>query len=113
MESKIDIPNTGLPTRKISVNLDGNKYELYFAWNRISLAWYLTVSTGNQVLVAGVRVAKNRPILRAYRTEPGMFKGDFVFLDIKSSSSDPTLYGLGTDYVLIYTEEVLDEALLR
>jgi len=101
----IEIPLNGAPAFfSVEIDLDRRTYELTFLWNERSESWFMDIAIlPGGVLVAGVRVVPDYPMLLQY-TRPLMPTGSFIFV------ADGTISrigrdDLGTACTLVYFEE--------
>lgn len=90
------------------VELEGTTYVLEFSWNaRGQLGaggcWFLSVlNQDDVVLVAGLAVVSNRPLLRRFHWIEGMPPGDLFAADLTETIPYAQYDQLGTDVRLVY-----------
>jgi hypothetical protein len=78
------------------VNLDGTDYVLDFAWNGRQDAWALAVRTAEgDVLVQGITIVTNRPLLRRFKSISGMPPGELSAMDPSDRIAVPGYDQLG------------------
>ena len=81
------------------VRLDGREYVLRWRWVQRASRWALDLSSADgTLLVGGIRVAPNVPLLRDVRAgRPEMPPGELLVVDPRRSPRVPGLDGLGSD----------------
>ncbi len=91
------------------VELEGVSYLLDFSWNARQAAWILSVfdADGN-ALVRGITCVSNRCLLRRYKSNALLPRGDLMFHDPTRTIDVANFDQFGTDVSLIYflAEEV-------
>ena len=109
MLKSIQINNTLNPNIEFNTELDGTRYFFIFRFNYRLARWFMSVSeSDNDILVSGVLVRSNFPLLKTY-SNPLLPQGDLVVVNLLENFTDPTFEGFGKDYVLTYEAE--DEAI--
>lgn len=90
------------PDRTMRTRLDGRDFLLRLVWNGRESRWYLTVSgSSGDVLVAGVKVVANWPLLsttegQPYRRwDPDLPPGDLMAVDLTQDGTPPGIDELG------------------
>jgi hypothetical protein len=79
------------------VALGGVTYRLRFRWNGRSESWFLDVlGAGGEVLVAGVRVRLEWPLLRQH-VNAALPEGETIALDATGTRAEPGRDDLGQD----------------
>lgn len=62
-----------------SVNLEGEKYDLHFAWNQNNKSWTMDVrNSQKEDIVRGIALVPNFPLLNQHRRTAGLPAGEFV-----------------------------------
>ena len=85
------------PFYTMTVTLDGSDYVLGFRYNQREDAWYFDISlTDGTLLVAGVKVICNRPLLRRF-ADVRLPLGHLVAFSSGTDASPPGLAELGVD----------------
>lgn len=93
------------------VQLSGREYRLDLRWSDFEGAWYLALRTAAGVLlVAGVRVVVNLPLLSGRHGVAGVPAGELVAMDVRPTPADPGLDDLGDIVRLTYWEPVTSTA---
>jgi hypothetical protein len=78
--------------------LDGRDFNLSFSWNEREERWYLAMADEEEnVLVAGIKLVSNWPLLRYYHFDPRVPPGELVVHDLTSSNAPPGFDELGID----------------
>lgn len=91
-----------VPLFEFRCRLDGTDYVLRFDWNGRDGRFYLSLFDANRTLiVGGIRIVKNFPILRKYQYE-NMPLGLLQVSDLSQSSGQPELGTLGRRFRLFY-----------
>lgn len=97
------VPGNRASTRR--VQLDGREYVLDLRWSDFEGCFYLTLkSAAAAVLVAGVRVVSNEPLLEGWHGSSSVPAGELVALDTRLSPADPSLDEFGDIVRLGYVE---------
>lgn len=93
---------TDAPDRTLRTRLDGRDFLLRLVWNGRESRWYMTVSdSGGTVLVSGVKVLANWPLLsttddQPYRRwNPDLPPGDLIAVDLTTDGTPPGIDELG------------------
>lgn len=97
------IPVTSAQTLYTQVTtLDGQEYNLTFAYNFRELAWYLDVTDVNQVpIAAGIKVVVDWDLLKRC-VDPRRPPGVLFANDLSGAGLDPGLDDFGTRVELLY-----------
>lgn len=91
------------PLFGFSVELEGVNYGFTFRWNERSSQWSMDVADGDgNLLVAGIRVVVDVPMLLRYRSIPRLPPGDIVAVDSTDQSRDPDFEDLGRRVEVFY-----------
>ena len=104
---EIPIPTQGgaaYPLFSIRTVLDGQSYGLTFYYCAREDRWYLTIRDINEaVLVAGLKLIANWPLLRRCQHVPGIPRGNLTCVDYSAQGGEsPGLSDLGTRCRLLY-----------
>lgn len=89
--------------------LDGRDYTLRFAWNQREGRWYLTLlDAEDNLLVSGVKIVSNWPLLRYYQYDPDVPPGELMAQDATGDNSPPGFdeMGIGNRVELVYFAQV-------
>ncbi len=91
------------------VSFDGVDYQLDFAWNGRSNAWFISLlDIAGNPLVLSVKLVSNRPLFRRFHHIPGVPPGELVSFD-GSKTIDCAGYSQlnnGCDVIYITAAEV-------
>lgn len=93
------------PFYSMITNLDGTDYLFEFRYNQREDCWYFDLSlTDGTLLVAGIKVVCNRPLLRKF-VDTRLPPGTLIALSNTTDASPPGLEELGEDrrVTLIYS----------
>lgn len=83
--------------------LEGATYGFEFRWNDRISTWRLNLLDGDgNLLAAGVPVVTNAPLLRAFRTLPGLPAGEIIVVDSQGLDTDAGFEDLGRRHQAIY-----------
>jgi hypothetical protein len=95
----------GEANQRLQVELDGLVFGLLLQWNDRDDAWWLSIATeSGDLIVSGIRVIANTPLLRQFVGE-AMPEGELTAIDTRSPPSDPPgLDELGDVVLLVYEE---------
>jgi hypothetical protein len=100
---EIIIPPDGYPFFSLNTTLDGVKYELGFKYAAREDRWYLTVlDLGGRVLVAGVKILADWPLLRLSQHVQGIPPGNLLAQDYSGLGEPPGRYDWGVRVHLLY-----------
>lgn len=78
------------------VELEGVVYVFDFAWVARARTWALSIYTDEGALVVGgVAVVANRPLLRRFHYRPGIPPGEVLFMDLTGTIDAPNFDQLG------------------
>lgn len=81
---------TGRPYHSLRTRLDGRDYTLRFAWNQREERWYLTIlDDEDTVLLAGLKLIANWPLLRHYHSDPRVPPGELAAMDLTEGGGTP------------------------
>lgn len=76
--------------------LDGREFTLRFAWNQREERWYLSVLDSEEVLlVAGIKLVCNWPLLRYAQWDKRVPPGDLRVSALSANDSPPGFEDLG------------------
>lgn len=90
------IPTLSLPFYTLRTRLDDSDYTLEFNYSPRAARYYLNVYDAEDVLlVAGLKLVTNIPLLHFYRYRAGMPQGELMVAATGADSSPPTLGELG------------------
>ena len=101
------IPTDSDPYYSIRSRLDGKDYGLSFAWNDREERWYLSIyDDADNLLLAGIKLIANWPLLRNYHADPNVPPGELMVVDQTRDGTPPGLKELGENArcVLCYQE---------
>ena len=97
------VPGNRASSRR--VQLSGREYRLDLRWSDFEGVFYLALYTAAGVLlVAGVRVVPNLPLLSGRHGVAGVPVGELVLMDVRPTPADPGLEDLGDTVRLTYWE---------
>lgn len=83
--------------------LDSASYTLTFRWNERIGIWVMDLGdVDDNVLAAGSKVVVNTPLLRGFRTLPGLPPGELFVRDTQGLDADPGFEDLGRRARMIY-----------
>lgn len=83
--------------------LDGTPYALEFLWNARLGAWTLSLSTPDgDPIVSGIVIVSDWPLLRRYKYDPRVPRGELFAYDPTKVRSTPGYIDLGTLVPLYY-----------
>lgn len=103
------VPGQRSSTRR--VQLSGREYRIDLRWSDFEGAFYLALLTASgALLVAGVRVVPNLPLLAGRHGVDGVPAGELVAMDVRPSPADPGLDELGDVVRLTYWEPIAKAA---
>jgi hypothetical protein len=86
---EIQIPSV-YPFFSIRTTLDGSSYTLTFFWAAREGRWYLTLRDLNEVvLVAGLKLIANWPLLRRSQHIAGIPPGNLTVVDYSAMGGEP------------------------
>lgn len=96
MPSPVDIPTVaGVPYYTLRTRLDGRDYNMRFAWNERAERWHLDIMTDTgELLVAGIKLVANWPLLRFYHSDSRLPPGELSVIDLTPDGSPPGLSDL-------------------
>jgi hypothetical protein len=87
------------------VVLDGRPFGLRFQWNERAACWHLSIAADDgEVLLRGIAIRNNCPLLRAARSEPRLPGGDIFAMADTEPGRDAERGELGQRVVLTYIE---------
>lgn len=90
------IPTLALPFYTLRTRLDGADYTLEFRYSPRASRYYLNLYDVNEVLlVAGLKLVPNVPLLQYYRYRDGMPQGELIVAALGADGSPPVLGELG------------------
>src|ERR1700733_16174280 len=96
MASYFIIATSADPYYSLRTRLDGRDYNLRFAWNDREERWYLSISDDqDNLLLAGIKLVANTPLIRYYHSDPNVPPGEFWVIDQTPDGSPPGLVELG------------------
>lgn len=100
----VRLPVTGeTPHFAFTTELDGATWGFEFRWNHRAEQWIMTMLDGDgNVLVSGIRVFVNLPLLDRFRAYGTLPPGDIVALDESGANLDPGFADLGRRVMLYY-----------
>lgn len=84
--------------------IEGTDYTFQFDWNERESKWYMRIYFGDEILVSGVKIIINFPLLRNYvdeRLPPGIIYA----IDTYGNGEDPGLNDFGTRVILLYATQ--------
>ncbi len=95
-----DVPSTspgvriptlmGVPHYTQRTRLDGREFTLRFMWNMRAERWALDISDDTEtLLVGGIWIVANWPLLRPYQWDPRVPPGDLRAIDLSADGSPP------------------------
>lgn len=91
------------PLFGFSTELDGVTYGLTFRWNDRVEQWCLDIEDGEGTLiVAGIRVVIDTPLLRRYQGRASVPPGEMMAIDTGGTSKESDLEALGRRVALFY-----------
>ena len=62
-----------------SVNLEGERYDLHFAWNQSNKTWTMDIRTSQKEdIVRGIAMVPNFPLLNQHRRTAGLPAGEIM-----------------------------------
>jgi hypothetical protein len=86
-----------------STELDGVSYGLTFRWNDRVEQWVMDVADGEgTVIVAGIRVVIDTPLLLRYQGRASVPPGEIIAVDTGGKSAESDLEAIGRRVVLYY-----------
>ncbi len=102
----IELPvNQEGPLFGFATELDGVTYGLTFRWNNRVEQWVMDLSDGEgTLLVAGIRVVIDTPLLARYRGRANTPPGEMMAIDTSGQSMESDLEAIGRRVVLFYVE---------
>lgn len=104
--SDVRIPTLqGVPYQTQRTRLDGRDFLLDFSWNMRAERWALDLyDDTDTILVGGILLVTNRPLLRFCKWDPRVPQGDLRVIDVSSDGSPPGFYdlALGQRCELVY-----------
>lgn len=91
MADPLQIPTTaGNPDYTQRTRLDGREYLLHFKWNQLCEHWTLDIYDDVEtILVSGIKLIANWPLLRFYQWDSRMPPGNLVVVDLTPDGSPP------------------------
>ena len=99
-----------IPTRNdldyytFKITLDGADFNFTFTWNTRSERWHFDLAdSSNSPIVSGAPVLCGWLILGRFR-DTRLPTGDFIFVNVDGTLTDPGRYDLGTTCNLYYVE---------
>lgn len=102
-----------VPAFSYTVDLDGKAYQLSFMWNGRESLWHLGIATAaGAVVLLGLPLAVDFPLLFSMRSNKALPPGEFIVVDLEGSGGSPGRDNLGTRFeVLYYTAADMAELL--
>lgn len=95
----------GIAQTRQRVVLDGREFAIVLHWSQREERWYLDLYTAtDDLLVAGIKLVPNWPLLYRYRSVAGLPAGELMVVDDRPSPAPPTLDELGDVVQLGYAE---------
>lgn len=95
----------GAPWHDFTVELDGRPYVLELAWNARAAAWFLHVRDADGgPLLMGLKLVVGLPLLRRFRHEDRLPRGELIAVDTQGAAADPGLDDLGRRVLLLYLD---------
>lgn len=86
----------GEPYYTQRTKLDGREFVLRFAWNQGLARWFLDIMADDgSMLVAGLRLVPNWPLLRFYQYDSRVPQGDLRVMTFDPTSEPPGLDDMG------------------
>lgn len=83
--------------------LDGTDYQLDFVWNARDGAWYLSIGdTFSNVLLSGLKLVSNRPLLRRFHHIVGLPPGEISAVSFDGSIDYAQYADLGVSVLVYY-----------
>lgn len=93
-----------LPHYTFACELEGVSYGFEFRWNSRDAAWFMTILTGDDVVIAaGIKVVLDFP-LGVRRASALMPPGSFIAVDTTGQGEAPGLNDLGERVQLSYLD---------
>lgn len=93
----------GLPSYRQRTVLDGVEYVLDLRWSQREARWYLDLrSSSGALLVGGIKLVVNWPLLYRFRGIAGLPPGELMAADVRPTPTDPRLAELGDVVQLVY-----------
>jgi len=90
------IPTSDLPFYSLRTRLDERDYTFKFNYSTRQSRWYLSIyDVENVLLVAGLKLVANFPLLKYYKFRDGMPQGDLIVMCTTADTAPPTLNELG------------------
>lgn len=90
------IPTLALPFYTLRTRLDDSDYTLEFNYSPRAARYYLNVYSSEDVLLmAGLKLVSNVPLLRFYQYRDGMPPGELIVTATGADASPPVLGELG------------------
>jgi len=103
---KFNIPvNKQTDAYSMSIELDGQVYDLTFHYNAREDRWYLRVSRNNTIVVDGVKLVHGTDLLSQYRAYD-VPAGILSIVDSSGLFNDPSSSEFGNTIQLQYDEAV-------
>lgn len=102
----------GTPHQTVNVDLDGVTYTLALDWSTREECWYIGISDlAGVVLVSGVKVVVNWPLLHVMGLFPGVPPGELMAVDTAGTGADPDLTTFGDTIALLYLDAAGEAAI--
>lgn len=95
----------GLAAQRFTTVLDGKRWRFRLKWLQRVERWHLSIAYDNGTpLISGKALAAGADLLASVRTIADAPQGFLTILASDGSPSEPTLYGLGRESMLLYAE---------
>jgi len=97
LQATLVIPTIpGRPYYNLRTKLDNTDYTLRFAWNQRLERWSMDIlSIQDIVLVSGIKLVSNWPLLRYYQWDLRVPQGEVMAVDLSPDLSPPGIDDLG------------------
>src|SRR5262245_60003859 len=83
------VPTQARPYYSQRTRLDGRDFLLSFAWNQREERWYLSIEDDvGDLLLAGLKLISNWPLLHAYQSDPRLPPGELVAFDLTEGGDE-------------------------